>query len=253
MENPKIIEQIIQGINYYLETLAKPSHMEKYTDKMCSWIKPKAEFEHGPCGVYNINFGHKTNEQLRQLIQGYLDKGAPNCWFVTPLSKPDNLCNVLSAMDQYVLDDFGMAIPPENIEHIRSSLMNTIPEYKVIRVDNKNDFKKWASIVNTALFEEPLCDPEQYYPLCKDGIIKCFLGYVNNKSVSTSMTLMTDNGVGKIEWVSTLPDFRRKGIGKALCCAGIEQLLNDGVSIITLTAREMGVSLYKSLGFKVYY
>jgi ribosomal protein S18 acetylase RimI-like enzyme len=64
---------------------------------------------------------------------------------------------------------------------------------------------------------------------------------------------MSDNKIGRMEWISTLPEYRKKGIGAAVCCAGIEQLINDGACIITLTARAMGVSLYKSLGFEVYY
>ena len=51
MENQNIIEQIVDGLNYYLDTLAIPPHMEKYSDEMCSWTKAKEGFEYGPGGV----------------------------------------------------------------------------------------------------------------------------------------------------------------------------------------------------------
>ena len=41
MENQKIVEQIIHGMDHYMEVLALPCPHEKYDDGMCAWIKPR--------------------------------------------------------------------------------------------------------------------------------------------------------------------------------------------------------------------
>ena len=106
-------------------------------------------------------------------------------------------------------------------------------------------------IVNKTLFDKQIIDPDHYYPLCEGGKIICFLGFCGETPAATSMTLMTDNMGGKLEWIATLPEYRKEGMSTAVCCAGIDQLIKDGAKIITLTAREMGVSLYEILGFKI--
>jgi GNAT superfamily N-acetyltransferase len=253
MENHEIIEHIVHGGNYYLDILAMPSNKKKNSDEYCTWIKPKEGIKHGPIGVYKINFGNKTDDEIRQIVQKYRDNGVPNYWFITPLSVPNHLRNILQELNVTVGDNKGMAILPEQYEQTRHNAVKCNSQITVKRVRDKHDFITWANIANTALFEEPMCDPEQYYPLCNNGIIKCFLGYFNDKPVSTSMVFKTDNGIGRLDWISTLPDYRKKGIGTAVCLAGMEQLIKDDAFIITLCATQMGVSLYESLGFKIYF
>ena len=252
MENEKIIEHIVHGLEYYMKTLALPSHMEKHVDKVCSWIKPKEGINNGPEGVYKVNFENMSDKQIRHLVQYYSKRGAPDYWFVSPFSKPDNLRNILAELGKMLNNDMGMAIPPEKMAHApwRTKYDPLIP---VKRVDTKSDFKIWADIVNKTLFDKQIIDPDHYYPLCESGKIICFLGFCGKTPAATSMTLMTDNMSGKLEWIATLLEYRKKGMGTAVCCAGIEQLIKDRARIITLTAREMGISLYETLGFKIYF
>ena len=251
MENQKIIESIVQGGELYLETLAIPSHMEKYSDELCSWIKPKEGVKDGPVGVYKINFEDKTDDQIRDIFQQYQKKGIPDYWFLTPLSVPQHLRELLKGLEQNVSSNYGMAIPPENMHNanwVELKRNSTVP---VKRVKTKEDFYVWTQMVNDVIFGYTLIDPDYYYPVCESGKMICFLGYSGEKPVGTSMTLMNENKIGRLEWISTLPEYRKKGIGTAVCCAGIEQLINDGVSIITVEEGES--SLLTRLGFKIYY
>ena len=97
MENQRIIEHIVYGMEYYVETLAIPAHMEKYDDGMCAWIKPQNGTA-GPACVYKVNFGDKSDEEIRGLVQLYREKGAPAAWFVTPLSTPNHVREILFNM-----------------------------------------------------------------------------------------------------------------------------------------------------------
>lgn len=255
MENQKIIECIVRGMEYYTETLAIPPHMESYNDGICAWIKPK-DGETGPSCVYKVNFGDKTDEEIRGLIQSYREKGAPDAWFVTPLSTPNNVREILLSLglmnpEDADMNDQGMAIPPEQMADVTARVNDNLTT-TVKKVDNKEDFKTWCSIANGVLHGGQLLVPDHYYSLCESGKMVCFLGYCGEIPVATSAT-MNNDGNATLEFIATLPDYRKKGMGTMVCRAAIDYLINDGASVISLRAREIGVSLYKSLGFRVYF
>jgi len=94
------------------------------------------------------------------------------------------------------------------------------------------------------------CD--DYYPLYESGKMVCFLGYSEGIPAATSAVL-DHEGNGTLEFNATLPDYRKKGLGTAVCRAAIKHLVDDGVVHISLRARAEGVSLYTALGSKVYF
>jgi GNAT superfamily N-acetyltransferase len=251
MENQRIVEQIIHGMDHYMEVLALPAHMEKYDDGICAWIKPRAKGTEGPAAVYKVYFGDKTDEQIREIIQSYRAVGVPDYWDVTPLSTPGRIKDLLISLDvmkQSSEGVVGMALLPE--EYVPQTKSTT--GISARKANGREDFKIWTDIANEALHGCRLLDPELYYPVCESGEMTCFLGYSGETPVATSSAMMHD-GNGTLEFIATLPDYRKRGIGACVCRAAIEQLIGDSVSIITLRAREMGVSLYTSLGFKQYF
>ena len=249
-----MIEHIVRGMYHYCETLAIPAHMENYDDGMCAWIKPK-EGALGPACVYKVNFGDKPDEEIRELVQAYREKGAPAAWCVTPLSTQNNIREILFSMGlmdpaDADMNDQGMAIPPEQMAELRAGTDNSSIA-AVRRVGGKEDFKTWCSITNEVLAGFQMLDSDLYYPLCESGKMVCFLGYAGERPAAASAAI-NNNGNATLEFIATLPDYRKKGMGTAVCRAAINHLINDGAYVISLRAREMGASLYKSLGFRVY-
>ncbi|MCL1809102.1 MAG: ribosomal protein S18-alanine N-acetyltransferase [Clostridiales bacterium] len=60
---------------------------------------------------------------------------------------------------------------------------------------------------------------------------------------------------GHITNVAVHPDFRRKGIAKALICSLVDLSVREGVRMFTLEVQESNknaISLYKHTGFKVH-
>lgn len=250
MENHEIIKHIVHGMEYYMETLALPEHMEKHDDGMCAWINPKPGTI-GPEAVYRVNFQDKTEHQIRQIIQMYRENDMPEYWCITPLSAPEGIRDLLISLE--IIDpneerSLGMALLPDDYSKPAEETIS----FSIRKVTTKEDFKIFADIANEVLHGFKLLDPELYYPLCASGKMVCFLGYSGEIPVATSAT-MNNNGSSTVEFVATLPDFRKKGIGTAVCRAAIEQLIGDGASIVTLRARALGVSIYKGLGFKAFY
>jgi GNAT superfamily N-acetyltransferase len=58
-----------------------------------------------------------------------------------------------------------------------------------------------------------------------------------------------DNRVGYVQWMSTEPDFRRRGLGRAVLLGLLEWCESMGVDNVELHASPAGVHLYRSEGF----
>jgi len=249
MDNKVIIERIVQGMDYYSEFLAEPSHMEHYDDGMCAWINPK-EGANGASVVYKAYFGDKPDEEIRQIVSSYRKKGMPNEWFLTPLSTPKHIRGLLTEIDIKVSgDSFGMALPPEKMDIAHWEKIES--RVTVRQVNSKDEFFTWANLVNDVLFNYQILDPEHYYSLFRKGRIICFLGYDDEPAAASA--ILNDNGNATLEFIATKPEHRRKGMGTAVCRAAIKQMLENGAKCISLRGTPEGMLLYKSLGFEKYF
>jgi len=92
-----------------------------------------------------VNFGGKTDDEIRGLIQFYRDKGAPDVWFASLLSTPAHVREILYSLglmdpSEADMNDQGMAIPPERMESYRRNENESKSIITVKRVANKEEF-----------------------------------------------------------------------------------------------------------------
>jgi GNAT superfamily N-acetyltransferase len=78
---------------------------------------------------------------------------------------------------------------------------------------------------------------------------KWFVGYLNGVPVSASLLVLHKNVAG-IYNVATLQEARGKGIGTALTCLPLQFAKDSGYKVAVLEASEMGLPVYKKLGFE---
>jgi Acetyltransferase (GNAT) family. len=246
MNNGKIIENIVRGMIYYSVFLASPPHMEHFYDGMCAWMKPRAG-ENGAAVVYKACFGDKCDDEIRVLIDSYRGIGIPDEWFLTPLSTPRNVRELLGGMGIAVSGDaYGMALAADKMD---ASLWDDNESgISVRKVSGKDDFITWANMVNDTLFECIILDPEYYCPMFEAGKITCYLGYYGGEPAAVS-SFLNDNGNATLEFIATKAEHRRKGLGAAVCGAAVRQMLIDGADCISLRATPEGMKLYETLGF----
>ncbi|HEU5423989.1 MAG TPA: GNAT family N-acetyltransferase [Nitrolancea sp.] len=82
----------------------------------------------------------------------------------------------------------------------------------------------------------------------RDPGVALLVGYVQGKPVATARINLLGR-VGEINGVGTLPAYRRRGYGTAMTWAAIAEGVRRGCDAITLSASEMGYSVYRRMGF----
>ena len=102
--------------------------------------------------------------------------------------------------------------------------------------------------------------PQDYFDVWKPGILagasgpwsrgSSYIGYAGGKPASTSLMIRTGDVAG-IYFVSTLPEFRRRGFGEAMTWRAVADGRAAGCKLSCLQASKMGRPIYERLGFRV--
>jgi ribosomal protein S18 acetylase RimI-like enzyme len=82
-------------------------------------------------------------------------------------------------------------------------------------------------------------------PSVLDGPVRLFVGYVDGRPVSTAGARL-GHGIVDVEWVATLPAYRRRGIGAAVTWAATAA---DPGAAAVLIASDDGQPVYEAMGY----
>lgn len=82
-------------------------------------------------------------------------------------------------------------------------------------------------------------------------VMQAYVGWLDDKPIASSLLFMAA-GVAGIYCVATVPEARRKGIGAMLSLYPLLQARAKGYKFGILQSSEMGLSVYRSLGFQTY-
>ena len=78
-----------------------------------------------------------------------------------------------------------------------------------------------------------------------------FLAYYDGNPIASSLVLY-EAGVAGIHMVTTLEEARGKGIGTGITLAPLNEAKKLGYETAILHSTEMGLKMYKQMGFKEY-
>jgi ribosomal protein S18 acetylase RimI-like enzyme len=174
-------------------------------------------------------------------------------WWVYPRGKSSETTAMLKDAGLRFLEEVPCMAADLNDSSPDDGLTDNI---KIVPVKNKNDLLIWKDISFDG-FEMPARAREQYgsfvssFDIGAQSPQQLFLAYLNEKPVATSLLFTHENTAG-IYYVSTLPAYRNKGCGMKITQAAMKSAKESGFTDVILQATQMGVRVYKRLGFTQY-
>ncbi len=189
---------------------------------------------------------------IEYLIADAKARKVPILWWVGPSTRPSDLAEKLVSHG-FSIDEDGPGMAVE-----LSILNQNLPSPEGCSIQPAQDDASWWAWSRTMAqgFEAPAerfdfavntwhsllsqVDPE---------ITQAYIAWLNGKPVATSL-LQLGGGVAGIYGVATIPEARRKGIGAQVTLYPLLQARANGYKIGVLQSSEMGLNMYRSLGFR---
>lgn len=173
----------------------------------------------------------------------------PFVWRLGPADLPRDLGDRLVAR--------GFVVDPDEIPGMVAPL-DELPELElpsgatIEAVGDLPTFQAWLDVV-VAGFEMPSIMGETFARYgglgFGVGIPFAILGRLDGRPVAAALSAVGGGGV-VITNVTTLPDARGRGLGRAMTLAAMRRGAAAGATIAVLMATEMGYGVYRKLGFE---
>ena len=193
-------------------------------DDVLAWLEEEAD------GDVLSTYGLETDEEWIAYVaaRGYEQPSSPK-WYACNLRELD-------------------ASPP----------LPDVPDgFRLHTVGGDGDFRKRVKIhravwAPSRVTEEVYRRVTQAWPYRAD--LDCVVEAPDGRFAAYVLCWYDDaNRAGLFEPVGTHPDFRRLGLGSAVCRYGLRRLHDEGAtSVLVLAAEEPAVRLYESVGFRRY-
>jgi len=211
-----------------------------------------------PDPFFNYIVSFKCNytdieKEIKRFISYGVSGNTSLSWMTAPSSESDNIKTLLEKNGfKYDSKMTSMAI---NISDLNGNL-RIIPGLKIEMVDSREKLKKWVHACFKGFGvdsknEEKIYEFEETLGCDKKSPIIRFNGMINSKVVGTSLVFKGSKAAG-IDGITTKAKWRKKGIGASMVAHTLNFAYSTGYRIATLQASDMGINLYKYLGFKGY-
>ena len=192
-------------------------------------------------------------KKIKENITFFDKRQVPFLWVLGPSSTPKKMGELL-IKNGFIIDKLqGMAYNLK-ILNTERELLNKV---EIIKIESMNALKVWNDIILTG-FDFPKEVRTDFFfeafsfILLKDrASASAFLAYYDGNPVASSLVLY-NAGVAGIHLVTTLEEARGKGIGTAITLAPLNEAKKLGYETAILHSTEMGLNMYKRMGFKEY-
>lgn len=204
-----------------------------------------------PCQIYGINMSEDSIDQRLDWIVASIKRGIlPNKIGTSQYTKPENYAEYF---EKHQIDHShnatAMALNTENF----SPITNETTTIKVVETDE--ELTAFCEIVIKELFHSSLDKLDPYFKCMKAlkeaGKIDMYIALLDDQVVATSMVYYDGSSAG-LYHIATDSNHRGKGIGKQITSAPIEAAISKGYETIVLFASDLGLPVYKKLGFETY-
>jgi ribosomal protein S18 acetylase RimI-like enzyme len=207
-----------------------------------------------PGSSFNVVFGlsrPESHAQLRDGIKRLFLCGGTEFQFVTLPETLDELEPIIQEMNLTEREVFpGMVLDP-----IPDFGPNQSDALRILQTSRSGDVADLLRTGASGFGTSP-----DYFDVWREGILAGasvpwsrganYLGYLDGTPVATSIRIRTGDIAG-IYFVSTVPEFRRRGFGDAMTRRAISDGRSTGCTTAYLQASKMGRPIYERMGFRV--
>jgi len=192
--------------------------------------------------MFGMNFPDAEN-QVAEVTSWLTEKKAPAFWWVGPCTQPSNIDQMLLAKGWRE----GKPAPAMVVDLARLSSEQGPSGLQLQEVETREELTAWQEVFSAG-YELPIDVGRLIIPnLCED--MRLYTALLDGEPVGTT-GLFTHKGVPGIYCVSTLPEYRGRGVGGAITALPLLEARERGYKVGTLQASSMGHPVYKRIGFE---
>jgi GNAT superfamily N-acetyltransferase len=207
---------------------------------------------HGFCGLIRTS-PDRCGAVVDEVLDQFKGMGLSGAFYLTPVSKPmDEIDRQLRARG--LTKSEGFAVMWADLHKLVQERPN--PEGLTIErivddagMDTYRDIYHEGHEPNRA-FIDYMTGGMKIYGYEPDAPIRNYLGYLDGEAVGTSQ-LNLNGGVVCINSVVVRPEFRRRGLGTAITLETLRLAIPFCFKYAVLWATEMGIGIYRRMGFQV--
>lgn len=201
--------------------------------------------------MFNTVFHHHlpAATDINAMIELYQSERLPFAYWMRDTDSIALASTLDNAQLTCVEDELAMGL---SLKHVNCPTQSKNP-LTIKQIHRQADVEDWITVLSTLLKEEahPITtfyrDAAPYLGAHQDTI-KCFIGMVNDKPVTTCALFYTDTVAGIYDMI-TVPEAQRRGIATDMMWHAIRTAQADGYETITLGASEQGAPVYHKIGF----
>ena len=204
-------------------------------------------------GVFRAQLGGAgTKAKIEEIMAEFKEGGVPMRWWTGPATAPAGLGEELEGAGlQHSAEMPGMAVDLEELTESPSP-----PGLTIERVTDTQSLKTYCEVLVKGFGMPDIVGATFLDLFSRTGLggelpWRLYLGRLQGEPVATSACALV-SGVAGIYNVSTLGEARRGRIGATMTLAPLMEARALGYRAAILHSSEMGVNVYRGLGFREY-
>jgi hypothetical protein len=245
-ENIEISNLIEQNLHELYISAAKDGKLKFEIGQNYSWVKAHPFI--WPNYIFQTNINFKFSGDIIHQVSELISKDiAPPFWIINA-----------SALTKTIEEDFTthnikpvMQWPGMAIELKTKQKLALTEHLKIIRINSIDKLTEWIRITEKCLFNDKKQNPSMLATMMKNPNTVFLLALLNGKPAGTALVFI-NNEIGGFYMISTLPEYRNKGMASSIMLEGLNIIKEENCSLGILQANKLSLALYKSLGFKAY-
>jgi GNAT superfamily N-acetyltransferase len=190
-----------------------------------------------------------VDEEIERVKRFFGRRGVPWYWWLGPLPRPSNASRLLERhglrFDRPPLPAMAAPLPARDVP--------TDSSIRVWLARSRADLET-ASVIRGRAFRFPPGVADHYFEDMADDWLRgdparLYLAGLDGGPPASLVALVTGDGLPGVYVMATLPEFQRRGLGKAVLARLLADAAAEGHTLVVLTASHFGYPLYRQFGF----